>query len=520
MRERNRIAMLWTFAPRATPSPVVVPASAKKPTPVRSASRGAMKRAAVLLAVLLVAASCSGWSSDSTSTSVAATTTSLAPTSTVPFIPGDFGIGDEYYPGLGNGGYDVQHYDLDLAYAADGTVEADVVIAAVATQNLSGFNLDFVGWEIDDFAVDEIWTEFRRDGDELVIHPVQVLLGEAFEIKISYHGTPEPMQSAALPMEIGWLTGLRGEQFAVAEPDAAHSWFPSNDHPIDKATFLFAITVPTGLMGAANGELTDVVESDTTTTYHWSMNAPMAPYLATVAIGEGWQIVEDPVSTQVAGLPIRNVLPPDIANDPPTVLRQTGEMINVLEEAFGPYPFDRYGIAVIGFGSALETQTLSIFARAIVDAPVFEYVHVHELAHQWFGNSVSVAQWSDIWLNEGFATFSELLWIEHLHGAGAYREEIANRTEIARVAGLGPPGTPPPNDLFNRSVYIRGALVLVALRDKIGDDAFFETLHTYTERYANSNATTDDFIAIAEEISGHDLNNLFATWLYDQAIPG
>ena len=514
------MAVLWVFVLCAARLLAGVLASAKDLASVRSTSCSAMMRATVILAVLLIAASCSGGSSDAASTSVTATTTSLASTSTVPFTPGASGIGDEYYPGLGYGGYDVQHYDVDLAYEADGTLEADVVITAVATQNLSGLNLDFVGWEIDDFTVNETWTEFRRDGDELVIHPIQIPSGELFEIEISYHGTPRPMQSAALPLEIGWLTGPDEEQFVVAEPDAAHSWFPANDHPLDKATYSFTITVPNGFMGAANGELTEVVEGDTTTAYCWSMNAPMAPYLATVVIGEGWQIVEDPVSTEAAGLPIRNVLPSDLLEDTPAALEKTGEMINVLEEAFGPYPFDRYGIVVAGYGEALENQTLSVFARSIVDAPVFERVHVHELAHQWFGNSVSVAQWSDIWLNEGFATFAELLWAEHLHGEGAYREEIANRTEIARVAGFGAPGAPPPGDLFNGSVYLRGALVLVALRDEIGDDAFFETLHTYTERYADANATTDDFITTAEETSGHDLDNLFATWLYSEELAG
>ncbi len=480
-----------------------------------------MRRSLAIAIILTIAASCSGQSGDSTTTSVttASTTTSVATTSTMPFAPGAPGIGDSYYPGLGNGGYDVQHYDLDLAYSSDGTVDADVVITAVATQNLSGLNLDFVGWEVNDLTIDGAEVAFLRDGDELVITH-RIPSGEHFTIDVSYGGTPQPMQSAAIPIEVGWLVGPESEQFVVAEPDAAHSWFPANDHPLDKATFSFAVTVPTGLTGVANGELTEIAEDDATTTYLWSMDTPMAPYLATVVIGDGWQIVEDPVSTEEAGVPIRNVLPSDLVDDIPAALAQTGEMINVLEEAFGPYPFDRYGIVVVGgFQHALENQTLSVFGRAMVDAPFFEYVHIHEIAHQWFGNSVSVAQWSDIWLNEGFATFSELLWVEHLHGVGAYREEVANRTQAARVAGYGPPASPPPDELFNGSVYIRGALVLVALRDEIGDDVFFETLRTYTERYADGNATTVDFIAVAEEVSGRDLTGLFEAWLYGQELP-
>lgn len=438
----------------------------------------------------------------------------------MPFAPGAPGIGDNYYPGLGNGGYDVDHYHVDLEYRADGTVAAEVSIAAVATQNLSGLNLDFVGWEIDSLAIDGTDADFERDGHELVINPTRIPLERTFEVKIAYHGTPTPMPSAALPLEIGWLTGPDGEQFVVAEPDAAHSWFPANDHPLDKATFTFTLTVPVGFVGAANGELTRTIAGSTTTTYEWSMDAPMAPYLATVVIGDGWQLVNDPVSTAEAGLPIRNVLPADLVGDTPAALERTGEMIHVLETAFGPYPFDRYGIAVVdGFQHALENQTLSVFGKAIVEAPFFEYVHVHEIAHQWFGNSVSVAQWSDIWLNEGFATFAELLWVEHRFGPGAYREEVANRMDVATAAGYGPPGTPPSDDLFNGSVYLRGALVLVALRDEVGDGPFFETLRTYAARYAHSNATTEDFIALAEEVSDRDLTELFSTWLYGRDLP-
>ena len=227
------------------------------------------------------------------------------------------------------------------------------------------------------------------------------------------------------------------------------------------------------------------------------------------------------MSSQASGIPVANFLPPDLAADPPAALSNTGEMVRVLERAFGPYPFDRYGIAVVGgFPAALENQTLSVFGRTMVEAPYFEYVLVHELAHQWFGDSVSVGEWSDIWLNEGFATYAELLWVEELYGPGAYQEEVANRIQAAEVAGYGPPGTPAPDDLFNGSVYQRGSFVLVALRDEVGDDLFFETLRTYAQRFSNGNATTEDFISLAEEVAGRDLGDLFSTWLYDEQIPG
>jgi aminopeptidase N len=488
-----------------------------------------MRRFATFVALGLLAAACTASSEQDTtdpeaspSSSVAPTTTTSTTTTTLPtFVAGAAGIGDDYYTSLGNGGYDVEHYHLDITYADDGTVDASVAITATATDNLESFNLDFTGWQIDRLELNDDTPEYVRDGEELIVGPVEILAGESFEAVLEYSGTPGPIVSSAIPFGIGWQTGPEGEQFVAAEPDAAHSWFPSNDHPLDKSTFTFAITVPNRLSAAANGELVDVVEGSTTTTYHWAMTDPMAPYLATIVMGDGWTLIEDPVSSEAAGFPVANFLPPDLAADPPAALSNTGEMVRVLERAFGPYPFDRYGIAVVGgFPAALENQTLSVFGRTMVEAPYFEYVLVHELAHQWFGDSVSVGEWSDIWLNEGFATYAELLWVEELYGPGAYQEEVANRIQAAEVAGYGPPGTPAPDDLFNGSVYQRGSFVLVALRDEVGDDLFFETLRTYAQRFSNGNATTEDFISLAEEVAGRDLGDLFSTWLYDEQIPG
>ncbi len=478
-------------------------------------------RRALAIALVLLSASCTN--GDGAVTATTGVTEATSPS----FTPGAPGIGDDYYPSLGNGGYDVQHYRIDLAYEEDGSVGAGVAIDAVATQNLSGFNLDFAGWSISGLQVDGTEVPFSRDGEELVITGVAIADGDEFRVAINYSGTPAPYESAALPFPIGWFDGPNGEQFVAAEPDAAHSWFPCNDHPLDKATFTFAVRGPAGYGTAANGErvLNDgddagSASKDGGVASQWEMTSPMATYLATVALGRGWQVVADPVSTEAAGIEVRNFLPADLSEDPPAALERTGEMIRTLEAAFGPYPFSRYGIAVVdGFPSALENQTLSLFGRQMVDAPFFEYVLVHELAHQWFGDSVSLARWSDIWLNEGFATYAEMLWVEHLHGSAAYREEVANRTQAARIAGYGPPGTPPPDDLFNGSVYQRGGLLLAALRDEIGDDAFFTTLRVYSDRFADANATTQDFIALAEEVAGRDLGVFFDVWLYGDELP-
>ena len=486
---------------------------------------------ASLILLALVAAACSQAATTTTaalpeiptpSATVTTTTTttpvSTAPTSTV----GAAGIGDEYYPMLGNGGYDVDHYDLDLFYDPDDNMlDAAVIITAIATQDLTTFNLDFTGFDIVDLRVGDFPATFERNGGELTITPdVPIASGERFDITIAYAGNPTAASSPAFDrVAIGWREGPEGEQYIVAEPDAAHTWFPSNDHPLDKATFSFLVTVPDEYAVGATGEFLGIEpghQIGETLSYLWEMSTPMAPYLATIVIGEGYQLIENPVSTKAAGIPVRNFLPADLVATPPDSLEDTGEMLSVLEEAFGPYPFDRYGITVVGgFPAALENQTFSVFGRVIVDAPFFEFVLVHELAHQWFGNSVSVAQWSDIWLNEGFATYSELLWIEHRQGRAVYDQVVASRRRAATTAEYPPPGLPPPTELFNGGVYQLGGLLLADLRDEIGDDAFFTLLRTYAADFADGNATTEDFIALAEDISGQNLEEFFQVRLFE-----
>ncbi len=277
--------------------------------------------------------------------------------------------------------------------------------------------------------------------------------------------------------------------------------------------------MPNPWQAFANGTLVDTITDLGSTTRIYEMPQPMASYLATVVIGD-LEEIDDPASTAIAGVPIRNVLPPDLAASPPAGLDLQGEMLAFLESVFGPYPFDLYGIAVVpGFPGALENQTLSLFGDGFVNAPIFESVLVHELAHQWFGNDISPGDWSDIWLNEGFATYAEWLWAEHRAGP----DRLAQLAEEARermIAGdAPPPGRPPPGALFTPSVYQWGGLTLHALRLEIGDDAFFATLRTYAARFSGGTARTADFVAVAEEISGRDLGALFDAWLYGDTVP-
>lgn len=440
--------------------------------------------------------------------------------------PGAPGAGDTYYPLLGNGGYDVLHYTIDLTADVDANeIDAVVTIDAEATQALSSFNLDFSGFDITALTVDGDEAAFLRDGRELTVRPDAPLEeGDSFEVVVTYDGVPgETIDGGAPAYALGW-TAYPGGVFVASEPSGAANWYPSNDHPLDKATYTFRITVDEAYTVAANGLLEDTIEDGDSVTYVWESEHPMATYLATVNIADFVrQDVEGP-----DGLPIRNYFPRALAERGADVFARQGEMIDFFSGVYGPYPFEAYGavVANIELGFALETQTMSLFGRDILSPFSFgaraEEVIAHELAHQWFGDSVTPARWQDIWLNEGFATYSEALWIEHAYGTAQFENYMRNMyAAFAQSSGspMSMPGLPPPDNLFNRSVYLRGAWVLHALRLEVGDDVFFDIVRTYYDAYKYGNATTQNFVNVANEVSGQDLQQLFNVWLYQPRVP-
>lgn len=437
-------------------------------------------------------------------------------------------IGDDFYPRLGNGGYDTLHYTLDIdVNMRSNIIDGITTIEAEATQDLSAFNLDFYGFTIGKITVNGEVAEHNRRGRELTITPVEPIAeGETFTVRVSYAG--EPPESERLGFSGGWANYTRGV-FVASEPAGAALWYPVNDHPLDKATYTVTVTVPEPYTVVSNGFLTEVVEEDDATTYTWENDDLTASYLVTVQIAE----FEERTDQTASGLPIRNYFPVALADDGEIVFSRQKEMIEYFETVFGPYPFDVYGsvVADVELPFALETQTISMYGRDIItrnsgrrSPDGAQGVIAHELAHQWFGNSVSLSTWEDIWLNEGFATYAQALWIEHTEDAEARDAMLESWYAIIAnprfaINGIAAPGSPPPNGLFNASVYLRGAWTLHALRLEVGDEAFFDTLRTYTARFAYNNATTADFIEIAETISGKTLGTLFQNWLYEDDVP-
>ena len=438
--------------------------------------------------------------------------------------PGAAGLGDPFVPNLGNGGYDVQHYtialDVDpLANVITGTT----TITAKATQALSAFNLDFAGEPIDALTVDAVTVDgraaaFTHETYELVITPtVAPADTELFTTVVAYHGSPEPIPSLA-GETIGWFHSPSGAVNVVGEPDGAEGWFPANDYPTDKATFRFEITVPAPYVVAAPGLLRDTEQQGDNIRYVWEMDQPIATYLAAVNIDK----YEVETAAGPDGVEIRNYFPQDYPAAERKRYAALPQMIEYFSSLFGPYPYAAYGVLIAdpeveicGFMVAEETPTLS--THCATGEAADEDVVAHELAHQWFGDSVSVASWQDVWLKEGLATYAQWLWLTRAEGRAALDEMASSSLQdMGLTASIA---QPPPYDLYGNGSYIGGALVFHALRLKVGDEAFFKILRTYYDRYKGGSAGTQDFIAVAEEVSGQELSPFFSDWLYSTDLP-
>jgi len=428
---------------------------------------------------------------------------------------GSAGYNDPYFPRLGNGGYDVEHYKVVLSVdPVANTLRGSTTITAIAEQPLARFNLDLFGLEVSSIKVDGENARFVREDHELVITPLVPLeSGAKFEVQINYAGTPQVVPLVGLPVEgIGWM---HEEELVItmSEPHGAMNWYPCNNHQRDKATHEFDITVPTEFTVAANGILKSIQTLETTRRFHFVASDPMATYLATVNVG----IFEVEEQVGPNELPLTYYFPPATEEEIREGFRRTPEMITTLEEWFGPYPFECYGGVVAGAGppAALETQTLPVYGGSTPGIGV----QIHELAHQWFGNSVSFHTWSDLWLAESFASYAEWLWSAEHGEEGSLEERVRRYYGFLSGAEYELMGDPTPDHLFGLGVYVRGPVALHALRLEIGDEAFFSTLKTWTSTFRGKTASAEDFIALVEERSGQDLRSFFEGWLYESELP-
>ncbi|MEU6404513.1 M1 family metallopeptidase [Streptomyces sp. NPDC046985] len=433
-------------------------------------------------------------------------------------VHGAPGIGDSYFPELGNGGFDARHYALDVAYdPATGRLDGRTTLTARATENLSSFDLDLQKLQVTRVDVDGRRARFTRRGDELRITPRQTLRKHrSFTVTVAYGGIPEPLGGPIVfGSHYGWMKTDDGV-FVACEPNAASTWFPSSDHPSDKATYDIRIKAPKGLTGVSNGRLVSAYTRGGSSYAHWRESRPMATYLATATIGK----FDVRTGRTPGGIPMYVAIDPKLKDSNKVdVYAVTAAATDYWSRVFGPYPFEETGAIVDDMpeaGFSLEVQSKPAYSAVRSETTI-----VHELAHQWFGDSVSVKHWKDIWLNEGFATYAQWLWAEHQGTRSAHDSFRAVYDAIPADDAFWQVKVADPqrDTMFAGAVYQRGAMTLQALRERIGDKAFFKLLPAWTRLHRYGNADTADFVRLAEQVSGQRLDGLFHTWLRTTGKP-
>ncbi|MQW77658.1 M1 family peptidase [Nocardioides sp. dk4132] len=426
-------------------------------------------------------------------------------------VPGAAGIGDPYFPLDGNGGIDVRHYDVRVAYDFDsGMLRGRTDVRLEATRSLASFHLDLLV-PVRSVRIDGRPARVERPRPhELKIIPRRPLAeGRVVTVEVRYAGRPGPVSYAG---ESNWLADAE-EVVTMNQPHMAPWWFPANDHPLDKATMDVRVTVPRHKQVVSNGTLVDRRVDGARATTHWRSADPMAPYLAFFAAGRYAVArgVHDGLPWYVA---VSKELPRPVARRAMRLMKRTPAITAWTETVLGDYPFESTGGLTTSLdpGFALENQTRPTY-------PVLQNERVvtvvHEIAHQWFGDSVALARWRDIWLNEGAATFMEKLWAEEHGGRDGQDWLVEQRDALAAERGFWrvQVDDPGPERIFATPVYLRGGMAFQALRHRIGDDDFGDLLRTWVQGREHGHGTTAEFIALAEQVSGEDLDAFFEAWL-------
>jgi aminopeptidase N len=425
---------------------------------------------------------------------------------------------DPFFPSFGNDGYDVLHYDLDLeADPVANSLQGVARLSIKATKQLNTFQLDLAGLGVDKVHVDGDRAAFSQANDKLTIEPKRAIPdGRPFEVVIRYGGTPVPLPDPTAPgldiLPLGWLH-YKKATYVLSEPVGASTFFPCNDEPTDRATYSISITVPKPYTAVANGLREATEDLGTAQRFRYEMRQPMTTWLATVQINK-YKVVEQ----SAEGVPLHHYITKKVTDE------QVGEFLRIpqymkwMRQLVAPYPFESYGSITVDDPElyyALETQAVSTYPFDFIDRGVI----VHELAHQWFGNAMSVAEWRDLWIAEGFATYFEFLF--------PYRNKPEKFDAVMQAIydylvanNVGPAVVENGEQIFSDRTYYRGALSLYALRQQVGEQAFWNIVRAFYARYEYKSVTSADFIEVAVETSrDRSVRKLLNAWLYEQPVP-
>jgi aminopeptidase N len=426
-------------------------------------------------------------------------------------------VEDSYYPDVGDPGVDALHYDLALAWAPQTrTLEGVATLAFRSTLDAESFQLDLApALEVSSVTVDGAEVEAAHEGKDLVV-VAAVTADERYVVEIAYAGIPEPVEAPTTRRDFstsGFTITPTGEAWTMQEPYGAHTWYPVNDQPSDKALYDFTLSVPSPWVGIANGALTERQDEAGTTTTSWHLAEPAASYLTTVAFGD----YTSTSNTSAGGVRIDYWVPadrPGLARG----LEKAAAGLDWLEQRLGPYPFDTLGFVLVDSQSGMETQTM--ITLGTTDYTMSEPVLVHELAHQWYGNQVTPEDWRDVWMNEGMAMYLQGIW--EAEASGITLEEQLDRYAVIEKgsrAESGPPAAYDPGEFGQGNIYYGPALMWHELRERLGDAEFFRLVREWPAARDNRSAGRDDYWAWLEEQTGEELSAFFDAWLLGEKTP-
>jgi aminopeptidase N len=423
---------------------------------------------------------------------------------------------DAYTPQAGDPSIHVDHYDLTLDYRVPtNRLSGSAVLDIRALAHTTTVSLDLVGLRVSRVRVDgDPRASFRQSDRKVRISLSSPLeADDPLRVTITYAGAPKPRRTRW--GSIGWEE-LEDGALVASQPTGAPTWYPCNDVPGDKATYRLSFTTdPQYTVVSSVPATTSVSRGKSVSVF--DITSPTPTYLVTLHLG---RYVTQPVD--LAGVPGFLHYPRALKQRVRADFADLGRMLSVFADAFGPYPFPAYSVVVTedDLEIPLEAQGMGVFGANHIDGDGgLERLIAHELAHQWFGNSVGVTRWADIWLNEGFSCYAEWIWSEAAGRSTAHAKALAHHQRLSALAQDLRLSDPGPENMFDDRVYKRGALALHALRLTVGDEVFFRVIRAWTARFAHGTASTADFVALAETESGMPLADLFDRWLVALPLP-
>ena len=423
---------------------------------------------------------------------------------------------DSVYPDVGDPSVDSLRYDLDLAWdPSSSTLTAEATIELRATGEGDGLQLDLAPeLEVASVALDGAPVDFEHDGKDLRI-AADVVADERYVLDIAYAGSPQPTPAPTTRSDFnttGWTVTDDGEVWTMQEPYGAFTWYPVNDQPSDKALYDISVTAPAPYTGVANGVLVSQTQDGDLTTSEWSLSSPTSSYLVTVAIGE----YTETTNTSASGVEISYWVPSD---EPQYAgrLEYAAEGLDWLEDKLGPYPFDSLGFLLVDSESGMETQTM--ITLGLTSYATSKDVLVHEMAHQWYGDEVTPDDWRDVWMNEGMAMYLQGVWQADHEGRDldGLMDEWASFESMLR-AQSGPPADYDPTQFGESNIYYGPALMWHELRQRIGDEKFWQVTRDWPALDPERNADREEYLPWLVEQTGVE-REFFDEWLLSPTTP-